>query len=65
MSRALTRSHNITGVHGLPVWNKENLDIFLIIAITQQFLSGLRFMYKEDKVHLNLDPTNGKVLHIA
>jgi serine/threonine protein kinase len=53
---------SIIGVHGLPVWNKENPDIFLIIAILQQLLSGLEFMHKEDKVHRDLDPRNSKAL---
>jgi len=51
---------NVTGVHGLPVWQNDNPDIFLITAILQQLLSGLAFMQKEDKVHRDLDPRNGK-----
>ena len=56
---------NVAGIHGLPVWNKENPDIFLITAIIQQLLSGLAFMHKEDKVHRDLDPRNGKVSSIG
>ena len=56
---------NVSGVHGLPVWNTDNPDIFLIIAIMQQLLSGLAFMHKEGKVHRDLDPRNSKVHHFA
>ena len=65
LSQYIKGTHSVTGVHGLPVWNKENPDIFLITAIMQQLLSGLAFMHKEDKVHRDLDPRNGKVLHLA
>lgn len=65
LTQYIEGTHNVTGVHGLPVWNKENPDIFLITAIMQQLLSGLAFMHKESKVHRNLDPTNGKSVSIV
>ena len=58
-------THDVTGVHGLPPWNKENPDIFLVTAIMQQLLSGLKFMHERDKVHRDLDPKNGKALCVA
>ena len=60
LSQYIKGTQNVTGVHGLPIWNKENPDIFLITAIMQQLLSGLAFMHKEGKVHRDLDPRNGK-----
>ena len=60
LSQYIEGTREVTGVHGLPLWNKESPDIFLIIAIMQQLLSGLAFMHKEDKVHRDLDPRNGK-----
>jgi serine/threonine protein kinase len=62
LSQYINGTHNVAGVHGLPVWNKESPDVFLIIAIMQQLLSGLAFMHKKDKVHRDLDPRNGKAL---
>jgi len=62
LNQYINGTESISGVHGLPAWNKEDPDIFLIIAILQQLLSGLAFMHKEDKVHRDLDPKNGKAL---
>ena len=53
-------TQNISGIHGLPAWNKEDPDLFLIVAIVQQLLSGLDFMHKKQMVHRDLDPKNGE-----
>lgn len=50
----------VTGLHCLPKWDKNNPDLFLIIAILQQLLNGLAFIHKQDKVHRDLKPTKGK-----
>ena len=62
LSQYINGTESITGVHGLPAWNKEDPDIFLIIAILQQLLSGLAFMHKENEVHRDLVPRNSKAL---
>jgi serine/threonine protein kinase len=46
------------GVYGLPQWDKENPNTFLIIAIFQQLLSGVDHMHKKKIVHRDLDPKN-------
>lgn len=53
---------NVTGIYGLPSWNKEEPDMFMIAAIMQQLLSGLAFVHSEKKVHRDIDPTNGRNL---
>jgi len=60
LSQYINGSHGVTGIHGLPPWKKEEPDIFLITAIMQQLISALAFIHKEDKVHRDLDPRNGK-----
>jgi serine/threonine protein kinase len=65
LSQYIEGTHSVAGVQGLPVWNKENPDVFLIVAIMQQLLSGLAFMHKKDKVHRDLNPRNGKTLRIV
>jgi len=60
LSQYIRGTFTVKGIHGLPPWNVENPDIFLIIAIMQQLLSGLAFMHKDNKVHRDLDPKNGK-----
>lgn len=65
LSQYIEGTESVIGVHGLPPWNKENPDIFLLIAIMQQLLSGLAFMHEKDKVHRDLDPRNGKALRVA
>jgi serine/threonine protein kinase len=59
LSKYMNGGNNVIGVHGLPSWNKDDPDVFMIVAIMQQLLSGLAFMHKENKVHRDLDPTNG------
>lgn len=53
-------SRDVKGIYGLPRWNSEKPDVFLITAIMQQLLSGLAFIHKYGKVHRDLDPRNGK-----
>jgi serine/threonine protein kinase len=65
LSEYIGGTRKVTGVHGLPLWNKENPDIFLITTLMQQLLSGLKFMHEQGKVHRDLDPRNGNALCVA
>jgi cyclin-dependent kinase len=46
-------------IYGLPQWDKQNPNTFLIIAIFQQLLSGVDFIHRKNMVHRDLDPKNG------
>lgn len=50
---------------GLMQWadaRSQGKDIFLIVALLQQLLSGLAFIHSHDQTHGFLSPDNGNVL---
>ena len=56
-------TRTVTGTYGLPQWDKENPDVFLIIAIFQQLLSGLDFIHRKNLIHRDVDPKNSIAPH--
>jgi len=59
LGQYIAGARGVVGLHGLPIWDKHNPDIFFIAAIMQQMLSGLAFIHSRNKVHRDLDPNNG------
>ena len=53
----------VEGIYGLPPWEKGNPNVFLIITIFQQLLSGLAFIHGKNLIHRDLDPQNGIAPH--
>ena len=50
------------GIHGLMDWSlavEAGEGLFLICAIMQQLLSGLKFIHGHNEAHRDLNPQNG------